>query len=261
MTLVVNEFHTLEGLSKTLVVAAADRRLSNPDGSYRCHRRKLFGIPYLHGAISYFGLAEVVPRGRSTYLADWLPGFILKQSGVVDLQTFVHNLWDELQRVAPNDLLRKNASGFHICGYDARGLPDFWYLSNIGSMENLVYTDIKGAYAAPASHFLRRDAKTKFGWDGTDPATAINDARTYYNGDIRAHAALWDILDASLAALFQFPDFRRPTTPRGYGEYVKFKFEVIAYVYKKWAKKEIIAPPIDVIVLHNLGRQIETIEL
>jgi hypothetical protein len=38
-------------------------------------------------------------------------------------------------------------------------------------------------------------------------------------------------------------------TAKEYGEYVKFKFEVIAYFYKKMARKVIIARPIDVMVL------------
>ena len=63
--------------------------------------------------------------------------------------------------------------------------------------------------------------------------------------------AAWELLDVIFAQLLQFPDFKRPRTLHEYGEYVKFKFEVIAYLYKKWAKKTIIARPIDVLVLHN----------
>ena len=69
------------------------------------------------------------------------------------------------------------------------------------------------------------------------------------------------MLDGALAALFHFPDFSRPSDAREYGMYVKFKFEVIAYVYRKWAKKKIIDKPIDVLVAHNLKGGLETLRL
>jgi len=250
MTLVVNEVHAVEGLSKTLVVAGADQRISR-DGRYADTRRKVLAIPYLNGAISYFGLAEVYPSGHMQYLDDWLTVFINRHSGVPDLGSFAHELRRELHRVIPQPVLSCNPSGFHMCGYDAQGLPDFWYLSNIGRMDQFVYEDLKPRYDAPASHFLGRDA-AKLGWDGKDPSTAANKTRIYRNGDIRGHEALWDALDCGLAALFHFDDFKRPSEPLEYEEYVKFKFEVIAYVYKKWAKKQLIARPIDVLVAHNL---------
>ena len=252
MTLVVNEIHALDGLSKTLVVAAADRRLSYPGGGYADTRRKVLGIPHLHGAVSYFGLAEVYPSGHKQYLDDWLTAFINNHSGVPDLGAFAHELRQGLHQVIPEHVLQEKASGFHMCGYNAQNLPDFWYLSNIGCMEQFVYADLKPRYDAPASHFLGRDAVAELGWDGKDPSTAAKGGRTYRNGDIRGHEALWDALGEGLAALFHFDDFKRPSEPREYGEYIKFKFEVIAYAYKKWAKKKLIARPIDVVVVHNL---------
>lgn len=260
MTLVVNEVHALDGLSKTLVVAAADQRLSYPGGAYAGTRRKVLNIPHLHGAVSYFGLAEVYPSGHKQHLDDWLTAFINNHSGVPDLGAFAHELRQGLHLVIPEHVLQGSASGFHICGYDAQGLPDFWYLSNIGRMDQFVYEDLKPRYDAPASHFLGRDA-AKLGWDGKDPSTAANKARIYRNGDIRGHAALWDALDEGLALLFHFDDFNRPSEPHEYGKYVKFKFEVIAYVYKQWAENEIIARPIDVLVVHNLKGSLETLRL
>jgi len=252
MTLVVNEMHLLDGLSKTLVVAAADRRISL-DGEYADSRRKVLGIPYLHGAVSYFGLAKVYPPGREQWLDDWLSVFINSHSAVTDLGAFACELGRELGRVIPQSVLKRNASGFHICGYNQRGLPDFWYLSNIGCMDQFVYRDLSQRYDVPASHFLGRDAPANFGWDGVDPSTARDGHQTYRNGDIRGHEALWDALGRGLTALFHLDDFQGPGDPRQYGEYVKFKFEVIAYVYRKWAKKKIIDKPIDVLVAHNLN--------
>ncbi len=251
MTLVLNEIHLIKGLEETLLIAAADRRISKPDGSYDSTRRKLFHIPYFNGAIAYFGLAVVFPKGRRQYLSEWLPNFIKGQAGSHGINHFATNLEIELNRVVPASVLRDNASGFHICGYNDQGLPDFWYVSNIGGIRNFQYVDLDTKYAPAASHFLDRDARNVAGWDGNDPLTAKKGLHVYRNGDYRAHVAAWELLNVIFAQLLQFPDFKRPHTPHEYGEYVKFKFEIIAYLYKKWAKKNIIARPIDVLVLQN----------
>ena len=251
MTLILNEIHLLRGMEETLIVAAADRRVSKPDGSYDSTRRKLFCIPYLHGAIAYFGLAVVYPKGRSQwqYMSEWLLSFIRRHSSVRDLEDFANTLREELNRVVPPEILKKNPSGFHICGYDSAGRPDFWYLSNIGGLKDFKYIDLKSQYTPPESHFLSRDALREFRWDGKDPLSAINGVKIYRNGDFRAHVAAWEQLDYIYWRLSQFPDFKLPKTPGEYGEYVKFKFEIVAYIYKNWAKKQIVARPIDVIVL------------
>jgi hypothetical protein len=246
MTLVLNEIHLLDGLNRTFLVAAADRRISNPDGSYNDTRPKVLQIPYCRGAISYFGLAAIPRGGKWTYHAEWLPDFIGQQAASPDLQTFAENLRDELHQRVPRRALRRTPSGFHICGYGEDGLPDFWYLSNIGGLTRFKYTGLRDEYKPPGSHFLGRDAVKVWGWDGAAPSTARNGVQTYRNGDFRAHAVAWEALDKVLSQLAEFPDFERPTGLAGYAKHVKFKFEVIAYFYKHWADKEIIARPIDV---------------
>ena len=248
MTLILNEIHLLDGLNKTMLVAAADRRISNPDRSYKATRKKLFSIPYLNGTISYFGLASVYPRGKEQYLSDWLPQFINAHSGAPDLETFTQNLREALHRVIPKSTLQDWASGFHISGYNSRGLPEFWHLDNTGGMRGFQYVDLKPLYGPPSPDFLGRDAQKNWGWDGSDPSSARNGVQTYRNGDFRAHEAAWDALDKVYSKLVQFPDFKKLGSTDEYGEWVKFKLKFIAYFYKKWAKKEIIAQPIDVIV-------------
>lgn len=251
MTLILNEIHLLNGLNETLLIAGADRRISKPDGTYDSTRRKLFPIPYLNGAVSYFGLSMVYPKGQPQYISTWLSGFIRRQSAAHSLRSFAERLGEELNRIVPPAILRDYPSGFHICGYDSRGYPDFWYLSNIRGIRNFQYVDLKPQYAPPESHFLGRDAAKEFDWDGSDPLSAKNGVQVYRNGDFRAHVAAWKSLDEIFVRLLQFPDFTRPSNPDEYGEYVKFKFEFIAYLYKKWAKKQIIARPIDVLALRK----------
>ena len=253
MSLVLNEIHLLDGFNRTLMVAAADRRISNLDGSYNSMRQKVFCLPRLRGAISYFGLACFPVQGKSVYLDEWLRSFI-KRSTANTLNDFAVSLRIELDRQVPRQVLRNHPSGFHICGYDASGAPDFWYLSNIGGITNFDYTDLQETYAQPASHFLARDAFA-FGWGAATNCPRRNGVKLYRNGDFRVHAFASEALDDLLAKLSQFRDFRQPHTPEEYGEYVKFKFQVIAYVYRTWAKAQIIAPPIDVLVLQPNRRQ------
>lgn len=248
MTLVLNEIHLVKDLTHTVLVAAADRRITRRDGSYDSTRKKLFDIPYLDAAVAYYGLAAVYPHGTQEYLSSWLPNFIKSHSSITSLQDFAAILRDELHRVIPNSMLRDNPSGFHISGYRRDGLPDFWHLTNVGSLRGPYYSDLQPQYQTPTSDFLARDARQTYGWDGKNPGSAANGAHVYRNGDFRAHAIASKHLDEALAGFFEFSDFRKPCTTAEYGNYVKFKLEVLAYIYHRWAKKKIIGKPIDVIV-------------
>jgi hypothetical protein len=138
MTLITNEIHVLDGFKKTILVFAADQRITMPDGTYR-KGQKLFAIPYLEGGVSYFGLAEVVPSGRRQFLSQWLPAFITKNADAPSLRDFAFRLRDELNTIVPQQILRQNASGFHICGYNGDGFPEFLFLRNIGAMDGYAY--------------------------------------------------------------------------------------------------------------------------
>lgn len=248
MSLITNEIHILEGFRKTIFVCAADRRISKRDLSFDSYRRKLFAIPQLDAYVSYFGLAQVFPSGRPKYLSDWLPAFILKSIDVRSLRDFSLKLRDELNRIVPPAVLRANASGFHICGYNAFGFPEFWYLTNIGGMDQFRYTNLQARYAQPTPDFLERDAK-KLGWDGKDPSSVANGTWIYRNGDFRAHVAAWEKLDQMFVELLSFRDFKRPRTPEDLKDWVRSKFETVARFYKQFARYQIIGGRIDVFCL------------
>jgi hypothetical protein len=253
VTLILNEIHVQNGLNETLLVAAADRRVSNPDGSYNSLQRKLFTVPYHNATISYFGIAEVFPSGKREYLSEWLPKYITRQAASSDLKSFAETLRTELHNVLPQGVLQQSPSGFHLCGYNKSGLPEFWSLTNVGGLQGYSHVNFKPQYGSPSEDFLRRDAVEQLGWDRENPASAENKIMIYRNGDFRAHVAVWETLDDAMSKLFQFSDFERPKTPSDYGRYVKFKFEFISYIYKNWTKKNIIARPIDVIVSNSSG--------
>lgn len=250
MTLITNEIHMLNGFNQTVLVFAADRRLTKLDGSYGGTQHKLFRIPYLNAGISYFGLATVSPAKKQQYMSEWLRTFITRNSGVRSLRDFAFKLREDLERVIPPNVLGKHASGFHICGYNNQGFPEFWYLSNIGGISDFEYTNIKQRYADPTEDFLNRDAK-ELGWNGKDPESVKNNGWVYRNGDIRAHVVAFGHLDQVLLGMLSFPDFRKPQEPEDLADWVRFKLRFVAQLYKKYGKKELIGTPIDAFSLTN----------
>jgi hypothetical protein len=252
MTLIINEIHVQDGLDVTFQIAAADRRIMRGD-KIENPRKKLFPIYHLNATISYFGLASFRKSGKEIYFSDWFPAFIKNSSHTNDLESFANELRDTLNKEIPLAYRRKYHSGFHLSGYRQDGLPEFWHFSNISGMTGPYYNNPVENYAKPTSDFLERDAIKVFHWDEQNPKTAQNKTQIYRNGDIRAHAVVSDILDLAMNEIMKLPDFNRPKDIKEYADYVKFKFEFISYIYKNWAKKKIIAKPIDIIILTKDG--------
>jgi hypothetical protein len=246
MTLVLNEIHLLEGLERSVIIAAADRRISKLNGSYDSTGRKLFLIPHLQATVSYYGLAHVYPSSKPRYLSDWLPSFVSQQSETPDIASFASVLTERLNRIVPKSILLNQPSGFHISGHNHRSYPEFWHITNVGGLDNYHHVNLGGQYKPPSEDFLRRDAKT-LGWDGIDPMTARN-TFIYRNGDFRTHVAVSELLDEALQRVMQIPGFAPFRNLASYGDYVKFKLEFIAGLYQRWAKQQNIARPIDVII-------------
>jgi hypothetical protein len=87
--------------------------------------------------------------------------------------------------------------------------------------------------------FQRRDA----------PRLSKGAFMIYRNGDIRAHEAAWRTIDDSFGKLLERPDFRKLRSPEDYKEWVRFKMNLIAYFYKQYHPKSVIARPIDAFVI------------
>lgn len=251
MTLILNEIHINDGLENTFMIAAADRMITYPDGRHK-NWKKLFKISYFQGAISYFGLAEFPKKGKREPISfsSWLPSFISKNSNVDSIKDFCQNLHEELNRIVPASHLKTNPSGFHICGYDKYGYPDFWFLTNIGKLENFKYSDFKDKYQAPANDLRNRDL-IDMGWNGIDPDSVKPGVVIYRNGDIRAHGVIFWEFDKVYDHLSKFKDFHKINTPDDYKNFVDLKFNILSYIYKKMTKEKIIGGRIDVLLLEK----------
>lgn len=256
MTLILNEIHIQNGLSDTFQIAAADRRITR-ENKIEPPRKKLFPIKHINSAVSYFGLAAFRKKGKEIYMSDWLPDFIKKSGQESSLELFANALREALNNEIPKSYRRKYHSGFHLCGYKNDGLPEFWYFSNISGMDGPYYKSPVENYAKPTADFLERDAIEKFKWDKINPKSAKNGIQIYRNGDIRTHAIVSEMVDNTMNEILKLPDFNRPKDIKEYAEYVKFKFEYISYIYKKWAQQKIIAKPIDTLILTKKGTLIK----
>ena len=249
MTLIFNEIHFEDGLTKSFIIAAADRRITCTDGSHR-NWQKLFPISYLNGAISYYGLAEFPINGRigKINLRSWIPNFITRNANVDSMKSFCFNLHNEISQLVPPSLLQRYPSGFHICGYDKLGYPDFWSIKNYKLYVNYVHHDISGSFSEP-SNDLRINLYDK-GWDGKDPS-AVKGFLIYRNGDIRTHGLIFSQLDMIFSNLSQFKDFNKIDSPQSYRDFVEQKFKILSYIYNKRTKEKIIGGDIDVLLLEK----------
>ncbi|QRN82839.1 hypothetical protein JR338_10505 [Chloroflexota bacterium] len=250
MTLIFNEIIIQNGLANSFMIAAADRRITLPDGSHR-NWRKLFNIPYLHGAVSYYGIAEIPKKGNRNNIpfSSWLPNFIRDNAGVESIRSFSFNLFDEINRLVPSSLIQRYASGFHICGYDNLRYPDFWSIKNYHKYENFIHQDIEATYKTPVND-LRTGDLHNIDWEGNSQSS-VNAHVIYRNGDIRAHGIIFSEVGKIYNNLSNFTDFNKIKTPQDYKDFAKLKFEILSYIYNKMTKKKIIGGTIDVLLLER----------
>lgn len=227
MTLLVTEIHNHDDPGRATIVFAADRRIS-AGGQYHGSRKKIFEIPRLNAAIGYFGLAEV----RGGPMAEWLSSHLRRDSSHC-LADFAAALAARLNDAVPAGHRRSEPSGFHISGFTPERRAEFWYVRNITDAGQPT-----GSYEA-REDFQGRDAST----------LQPGHAQIYRNGDLLPHVLLWGVLDEALAPLLDRADFRRVRSVLDYARWVRFKLEVIAYVYKQWCTRSIIGRPIDVICI------------
>jgi hypothetical protein len=229
MTLLVTEIHNHDEPDDARIVFAADRRITRND-RYADTRKKIFEIPRLHAGIGYFGLAEVGSGTSAEPMEEWLRRYLRQNTAVSTLAEFSHALAEGLNKTVPESHRQRQPSGFHIAGFDNSGRVEFWFVRNVEDDR----ATCTGTYSA-REEFQRRDkANLRHG-----------EHQIYRNGDLLPHVLLWEQLDRALMPLLNRDDFRPVQTSDEYIEWVRFKMEVIAYVYKKYCERPVIGRPID----------------
>jgi hypothetical protein len=230
MTLLATEIHNHDDRGRAAIIFAADRRITHKTGRYGGTHKKIFELQWLNSAVGYFGLAEVPGKP----MQEWVRTFIHRNTRCQTMHEFAEQLASGLNAAVPDKWKRSERSGFHLAGFAASGRPEFWFVRNIDDDG----APTLGRYEA-REDFQRRDA----------PGLLPGGTMIYRNGDIRPHEAAWKMLDESLGQLLREPGFRQPRTSEDYKEWVRFKMEVIAYFYRKYRPRPIIARPIDVFLI------------
>jgi hypothetical protein len=220
-----------------MIVFAADRRISL-GGRRHAERRKILRVTTKRAGIGYFGLAELSVRGRQLHMDVWLADFLEEHSSLRTLRDLAAALEKELNHLVPAATRRAHISGFHLAGFNDRHQPEFWFVRNVADDQTTVLGDYKAR-----EDFQRRD-RAKL------PPGA---AQIYRNGDLRAHAAVWENIDTLFSALLRLPDFTPGAGPVQYMRWVQFKMETIAHFYQRFCHTSIIGKPVDTFVITHTG--------
>ncbi|MCB0201243.1 MAG: hypothetical protein KDI03_14335 [Anaerolineae bacterium] len=227
MTLLATELHSAE--TETIIVFAADRRITR-EANRDQDQVKIFPIRNINAGLGFFGLAEVPTSVGYQRMEDWIQDFLYTVEKHESVESVAKRLTVALNIVIPMKL-RTERSGFHLAGFNDGGQPEFWYVRNVddAGMPTL------GQYEA-REDFQRRDVLK----------LAPGHFQIYRNGDIRAHVTAWESLDIAFSSLLERPGFRPIRTVSDYLDWVRFKMEIIAAFYKRYALVPIIGKPIDV---------------
>ena len=253
MTLIINEIRINDNSGKSFWISAADRRLSMNGKFHSTKRKKIFPVVYLNATVSYFGLAVWTKNNKEIYLSDIIKRLITKLNNERRLNEFSKKLISELNNKVPNNLLKTNPTGIHISGFDNSGVPQFYYSSNIGNITNeFIYQDLKTKLSLP-SNDLERDMKIHFGLKQNKFNQIRNKGYQYRNGDIRSHVLSSEKLNELLKEVFELDNFKPIDTYELRADYLKFKFDFIANLYRTWSNKESIGKPIDLYVIFKDG--------
>lgn len=220
---------------------ASDRKISLLGGQLHSMQKKIFEIPYLPAAIGMFGLAEFSIGARTYRMGDKLRSMICSNNKVNDLGELAGNIASSLNSFVPPAYRNKYRSGFHMAGFNTNGLPEFWYIRNVGDDGTTIFKNYEAREDYLSGHARQN------GFNGIDPGTLPG--RLYRNGDIVSHVAAWEQIDNTLGALTTTLNFKRINTPEKYSEWIKFKMEVLAHFHKRFADKVWIGGPIDTLII------------
>ncbi len=239
MTIQANELHIGESISASTLVHVADRRVT-VNGKYHSTRKKLFEIPHLKASVGYFGLAQPT---ATDFFSSWLPNTICHGTGIGTLAEFAGYLEEELNKRVNKGLLRKNPSGFHLCGIASDGIPEFYFIRNIGKMDGVFYSDFRDQYFK-TEDFRSRDAIRNEDGSSRKLEDLSNCIFWYVNGALRSFWSFWLPADQFVRSAITDPEFIGLESP---GLRARWKLEAFASFYERFAKKKLIGKPIDLI--------------
>lgn len=256
MTILANEIHIGESITDVTLIQVADKRIT-VNGKFHSNSTKIFKIPYLKASVGYFGLAQ--PNERE-YFSSWLPNVIRNGYSIKSIGNFSEYLEDELGKKVSGSLLRNNPSGFHLCGLAEDGIPEFYFIRNFLKMENGFYKDCQRSYYS-TEDFRNRDAIRSSDGNIRQLSSLSNCIFWYANGDLRTFSNYWEPLTLMIDTIAKDAEFPKLNSDL---ERAKWKLDVLAGIYEKFARKKTVGGSIDGIKITNsigLKTQYESILL
>jgi hypothetical protein len=246
MTLIVTEIaYYPRDKDASRILCAADRRLSR-DGKPVCEERKLFKNDRLNATVSYFGLSST----DEWTFEELLVGF-LESNTSPTLEEFANSLLRHLNAIVPKHILRKNASGLHVTGFTDLGVPQFWFIRNIGGMDGAAYINFKEAYWL-SEELSSNQAKDWYDAGAKDFTESFQ--VWYANGDLRSHQPAWVTFDAFVREMEARGLARPPASASDYEKRLRFKMEAIGLYYTIIADEVIVGGGTDTFILPHDGR-------
>lgn len=242
MTLIVNEIMYFPGNpGRSLIVAAADSQITE-NGAPRAPQRKIFQIESLNATVSYFGMVDV---NMKESFEDLLARFVISH-GTNDIRTFAHALRSEIDMRVDKSRLATRASGLHVCGFNGKGVPEFWFIRNIRGMEGVSYRGFERTYTI-SEELAEVHQKDNYDAEQHDFRNAFG--FSFRNGDLRPLVAAWDLFDEFTKRMVTEGLVDGTTTREGFKNRVEWKMHAIASFYETVAMEHLIGEPITTYML------------
>jgi hypothetical protein len=245
VTLIVNEItHDPSDHGKSRIIAAADRRITI-SGEPPLDHRKLFQIDGLTAAVSYFGIAQAKEYMPALYFESILHDFI-ESNNDQTISAFAASLKAHLESVVDKSVLVSGVSGLHICGFNGKGVPEFWFLRNSWSMAGLEYHDRRDHYQL-SEEISTNQASSLFNTVTGEYSDSFN--VWYANGDLQSHQPAWQLLDTFSLMMDRLGLSRAPESPEDFRKRIEWKMRAIGDYYDTVAHKPTVGGDIDTIIL------------
>lgn len=255
MTLLINQIHVDAERNDHFWIAAADEWLSNSKG-FHSIRKKIFPIKRLNCCISYFGLAAYKINGKDIYIGDLIQKFIANDFISQTIKEFSCNIKNNLNSKIPNTVLSQEGSGFHICGFEANGLPVLYHFSNISGMNDIFYGTNSNSYNDVTEDFIGRDANN-FGYDPNNLTFNESGIFEYRNGDLSIHVNLSKDLLSTLKKIPEYGNYVNLRGPYHYAKMIDMLYKIIIKIQKEWAKKQRIGGKNTILIIKKTGIEVK----
>jgi len=144
------------------------------------------------------------------------------------------------------DVLRRYASGVHLSGLTSEGVPQFWQIRNIGSMNGFAYTDFRDFYWMSEE---LSEVHAKAVYDPISGGYTRQFCAWFANGDLRPHQTAWAAFGDFAAKMDAIGLATKPTSPADLEKRLRWKMEALGKYYDIVAQQPLVGGGTDTHIL------------